>query len=343
MFLLFPPMTRVFDSLYGRVLLASAQSADQWDAGNRIHQANIMMGRAALRGGNIEEAKAHLLAAGRTSGSPQLNSFGPDMSLAGEMLETGQRETVLEYLGLCRSLWKLGGGSLDAWTLDIQEGRTPNFGWSPGRTVATVTDTLPDPNAQVLQVATVRDDATRKEIRIVAAVDTRPDGQGRLKSHATHLKFDADLPLKDDRFRGSGRPRLPTMANRWLGINEHRLKVDTIPLGNVTGSAKTMEFRLAGDGQENFGFVRLSYLSGEMSGPSTVSISALAQAEGKEFQDGQSGIRVVIAAENLAKISAHWWAPGSRPVLADLENFTRSARGTNPTTSPPTTKTGPGP
>jgi len=128
MLLLVPPVTRRFDTLYGRVLLASARAAGQWDDGNRIHQANIMMGRSALRGGDLETARSCLLAAGHTPGSPQLDSFGPNMSFAREMLEAGERETVLEYLKLCRSFWKADEGRLNRWTQEIKEGRIPDFG-----------------------------------------------------------------------------------------------------------------------------------------------------------------------------------------------------------------------
>jgi hypothetical protein len=110
------------------VLLASARATDNWDAGNRIHQSNIMMGRSALQRGHMKEARSCLLAAGRTPGSPQINSFGPSMILAKEMLEAGERETVLDYLRLCRSFWKADEGRLDRWTLDIKAGRTPDFG-----------------------------------------------------------------------------------------------------------------------------------------------------------------------------------------------------------------------
>lgn len=58
-----------------------------WNYGNAIHDANITLGRIALRKGKIEEAKAFLLNAGRTPGSPQLSSFGPNMILAHELLE----------------------------------------------------------------------------------------------------------------------------------------------------------------------------------------------------------------------------------------------------------------
>jgi len=38
-----------------------------------------------LKEGKVEDAKHYLLEAGKTPGSPQLNSFGPDMSLAEEL------------------------------------------------------------------------------------------------------------------------------------------------------------------------------------------------------------------------------------------------------------------
>jgi hypothetical protein len=48
--------------------------------------------------GDIEEAKKQLLLAGKTPSSPQLNSFGPNMILAKELLDKGEKDTVLHYL-----------------------------------------------------------------------------------------------------------------------------------------------------------------------------------------------------------------------------------------------------
>src|SRR5437762_13634578 len=50
-----------------------------WNYGNAIHDSNIVLGRLALKAGDVEAAKKRLLAAGHSSGSPQLDSFGPDM------------------------------------------------------------------------------------------------------------------------------------------------------------------------------------------------------------------------------------------------------------------------
>jgi hypothetical protein len=58
-----------------------------------------------LREGKLADAKAYLLKAGATSGSPQLNSFGPQMPLARELLEKGEKETVLQYLDLVSKFW----------------------------------------------------------------------------------------------------------------------------------------------------------------------------------------------------------------------------------------------
>lgn len=101
-----------------------------WDRGNRIHYGNITLGRIALLEGNIDEARLRLVAAGKTPGSPQLNSFGPDMTLASELLQQGESEVVLEYLSLCSKFWKLDRGRLEAWISHVKDGETPGFGGS---------------------------------------------------------------------------------------------------------------------------------------------------------------------------------------------------------------------
>ncbi len=64
-----------------------------------------MLGRNALREGKLDEAKQHLLAAGHTPGSPQLNSFGPGFILARELAEKGERDTVIAFLELVARFW----------------------------------------------------------------------------------------------------------------------------------------------------------------------------------------------------------------------------------------------
>ena len=73
-------------------------------------------------------AHNRLLEAGKSPGSPQMDTFGPNMSLARDLVEKGERETVLQYFELCRKFWKLGQDRLDQWTKDVRAGQMPDFG-----------------------------------------------------------------------------------------------------------------------------------------------------------------------------------------------------------------------
>jgi tetratricopeptide (TPR) repeat protein len=113
---------------YARELLQSAPKfKGDWNYGNALHDGNVILGRIALRSGDVVGAKQHLLAAGETPGSPQLDSFGPSMTLAKELLEKGERETVLTYLQSCEKFWKMGGSDLQNWIATIKGGGTPDF------------------------------------------------------------------------------------------------------------------------------------------------------------------------------------------------------------------------
>ena len=114
-------------SLYANELLTSAHAGD-WNDGNAIHDGNMVRGLVALHSGNVEQAAKDLIEAGKTTGSPQLNSFGPNMTLASELLEKGQRDAVLEYLTLCKKFWTLGATQLDTWIDAIRTGGKPDFG-----------------------------------------------------------------------------------------------------------------------------------------------------------------------------------------------------------------------
>jgi hypothetical protein len=59
-----------------------------WNYGNVIHDTHMALGRVALGRGDMVAARHQLLLAGGTPGSPQLNSFGPSMSLASRSLST---------------------------------------------------------------------------------------------------------------------------------------------------------------------------------------------------------------------------------------------------------------
>ena len=93
-----------------------------------VHHAHIILGRIALLSGNLTEAREQLIEAGQTQGSPVLGSFGPNMLLAKELLQKGERDTVIQYFQECASFWKLRGERLNEWTATVKGGGMPNFG-----------------------------------------------------------------------------------------------------------------------------------------------------------------------------------------------------------------------
>ncbi len=106
----------------------------QWSGGGNAERAffygNLVLGRVALREGKLDEAKKYLLEAGKTKGEPGLDGFGPNMSLAKELLEKGETNAVLEYFHECEKFWPSYGGEnkLAKWTAEVKEGKTPDFG-----------------------------------------------------------------------------------------------------------------------------------------------------------------------------------------------------------------------
>ena len=117
-------------SQYADALVKAAEKHSEdklWATGDAVHDGNIVLGRAALKKGDVKQAKKFLMQAGYTPGSPQLESFGPDMSLAKEFLDAGEKDIVLKYFVLCRRFWKMGRSKLDDWTKEVKAGKVPNF------------------------------------------------------------------------------------------------------------------------------------------------------------------------------------------------------------------------
>jgi hypothetical protein len=101
---------------------------DNWNYGNAIHDGHSVLGRVALAKGDLAAAKEHLLQAGRTPGSPQLNSFGPNVSLARDLLARGEVSIVVEYFRLCEAFWEMESGRIAHWSQVAESGEMPEFG-----------------------------------------------------------------------------------------------------------------------------------------------------------------------------------------------------------------------
>ena len=116
---------------YARELLGDAQHHElDWNYGNAIHKGHTILGLADLREGDRDGAKHHLVRAGQTPGSPQLDTFGPNMRLAEELLQVGETEAVLEYLSVCAAFWdeEFGRDRLSCWSDAVRSGSIPKFG-----------------------------------------------------------------------------------------------------------------------------------------------------------------------------------------------------------------------
>jgi len=111
---------------YARESLRTAQDKSDWNYGNAIHHGNLVLGRLALKKGDLKQARQCLLEAGKSPGSPQLDSFGPNMTLAKELLEKGEKTVVLTYFELCGKFWK--DAKLERWRQEVQAGKIPDFG-----------------------------------------------------------------------------------------------------------------------------------------------------------------------------------------------------------------------
>jgi len=98
-----------------------------WNYGNVIHDANRILGLISLNSGNIEDAANYLLESGKSTGSPQLDSFGPELDLANELLKHGRHEDVKTYLNDISSFWEMNDGSIDRWIREIDRGERPEL------------------------------------------------------------------------------------------------------------------------------------------------------------------------------------------------------------------------
>jgi hypothetical protein len=111
-----------------QLLEMAAQYPKDWNYGNAIYYGNFVLGRIALKEGNLLGAGQYLLAAGATPGSPQLNSFGPNVTLAKELLEKGQVDVVLQYF---LSAKNSGRWTAESWMNGVLRLRRVRFPTSP--------------------------------------------------------------------------------------------------------------------------------------------------------------------------------------------------------------------
>jgi hypothetical protein len=98
-----------------------------WNYGNAIHDSYRILGLISLRNGNIEEAADFLSKAGKSTGSPQLDTFGPELDLADKLLAAGKDKEVISYLSDIKKFWEMDNGRIDRWIAEIERGNEPEL------------------------------------------------------------------------------------------------------------------------------------------------------------------------------------------------------------------------
>jgi tetratricopeptide (TPR) repeat protein len=91
-------------------------------------RANTILGRVAVRSGDMSAAKRYLLASSGPEAGKDVLLAGPTMVLAKELLEQGEKEAVLQYLENCLRIWPRGQSALEIWINDVQNDKVPKFG-----------------------------------------------------------------------------------------------------------------------------------------------------------------------------------------------------------------------
>src|SRR4051794_21105719 len=109
----------------------ASQYPEDWNYGNAIHTVYLILERIYVDAGQMSEAREDLyksvtfmaespaglvpLTKPAFQASPQMDSFGPDMSFARDLLGRGEKDTVIKYLDLCAKFWKGDSGDLALW------------------------------------------------------------------------------------------------------------------------------------------------------------------------------------------------------------------------------------
>ncbi len=102
---------------------------DGFDKDDVLHSTYSILGRIALANGNISLAKRYLLDSAnemlkKRKGECELEQ---DLRLAKYLLKKGERDSVVQYLKLCKKIWKNRSKDYDAWIKLINQNTMPNF------------------------------------------------------------------------------------------------------------------------------------------------------------------------------------------------------------------------
>lgn len=109
-------------TLIAEYLELASTYRSNWNYGNAVHNSNQILGFISLEKNDVAGAANYLVEAGKSTGSPQLDSFGPNLDLATELLSRGERDAVVSYLLGIRKFWNGKESMVDDWVQKINDG-----------------------------------------------------------------------------------------------------------------------------------------------------------------------------------------------------------------------------
>ncbi len=96
--------------------------------GDAVFLGSLVLGRLALLSDDVEAAEKYLLLSGQIK-EGQLTFWGPNMTLARELLRRNRTEAVLQFLGECSHFWRPDcHPKSDSWAAIIRSGKMPDLG-----------------------------------------------------------------------------------------------------------------------------------------------------------------------------------------------------------------------
>ena len=114
-------------SIYERLAGELVQVEEFWDDDQRFY-GHQYLGLVALHHGDVATARAELLSAGKYGRrSPVLASFGPELPLAKELLDRGERDTVIAFLDDLEVIWEYEAERVRKWRAAVRRGETPSL------------------------------------------------------------------------------------------------------------------------------------------------------------------------------------------------------------------------
>ena len=116
------------DKIYARANFLSKLTLIGGSCHSYVNTSNTVKGRFALKENELELAKSYLMKSAMVESTPTLSSFGPNMSLANDLLKINEKEIVIKYLDECKRFWEHDSGRIEKWKGQIVSEQFPDFG-----------------------------------------------------------------------------------------------------------------------------------------------------------------------------------------------------------------------